>query len=96
MPAHKPTQCSSPDCERPAWSLGFCGQCIKFSLRENHPDEVMRLESLTLDERRHENYLTKHRLPLPPWTYEPTEEQTEQLIRTYGNISKRTVKIGRH
>lgn len=87
--------CASPLCERPAWSLGFCGQCIK-AIRENHPEEIARLESLTLEERRHENYLTKHGLPLPSWEYEPTEEQTEQLIRTYGNISKRTVKVGRH
>jgi hypothetical protein len=63
-------------------------------LRANHPEEAARLSAMTLEERYHANYLTKHGLPLPPWTYEPTEEQTEQLIRVYGRDTKKHIRVG--
>ena len=84
--------CASPDCEPPAWSLGFCGQCIQ-RLRLEQPEEVGRLESLTLEERRHENHLTKHGLPFPKWEWLGDEEA---LIKVFGSQTGKAVKIGRH
>jgi hypothetical protein len=63
-------------------------------LRANQPEEAERLAAMTLDERHHANYLTKHGLPLPKWEYEPTPEQTEELIRICSRQSQRHVKVG--
>jgi hypothetical protein len=82
--------CCVPDCGRPRWALGRCGQCVK-KFRAERPDEAARLESLSLGEQEHEFYMTFHNLPAPPWSWEGDEEA---LIKICDQNSKHHVKVG--
>lgn len=83
-------ECCLPDCRAEVRSAGRCGIHYQ-ELRREHPEEIERLKGLSSDERDHEYYKLKHRLPRPRWTYEGNEDE---LIRVYGRASNRHVKVG--
>jgi hypothetical protein len=82
--------CSTPSCNRPQWSLGFCGHCVQ-RLRTEQPEEAARLTAMTPAERAHANYMTKNSLPLPKWEWEGNEAE---LIRICDQNSRHHVKVG--
>ena len=74
-------ECCLPDCRAEVRSAGRCGIHYQ-ELRREDPEEIERLKGLSSDERDHEYYKLKHRLPRPRWTYEGNEERVDSSLRT--------------
>jgi hypothetical protein len=78
-------------CSQPSLALGRCQQHYADVKRD--PVEWARLKHLSREALAEECRLLKYP-PIPKWTYEPTERQIEDLIKTYGQQSKRHVRVG--
>lgn len=83
--------CCIPGCSKPAWIFGRCGK-HGHELKQNDPAEVARIQAMTQAERESAFYRTKNPLPLS-WEFEPSESQTEELIKICGS-GQHHVKIG--
>jgi hypothetical protein len=51
-------------------------------MRNDHA-EFQRLQSLSIEQKEYEYRRTKNPPP-PPWTYEPSDSQVQELIEKYG------------
>jgi hypothetical protein len=79
-----PKICALPDCDRPRWSALRCGKHAE-ELRRNDPAEFERLGRLVRENpeaAKHEGYLLKHGLPLPPWQWEGDEQALIEMTNS--------------
>ncbi len=90
---HQRSVCCIPNCGKPRWTAGRCGYHER-ELRQNEPETVEWLKTLSSEEAEHQFYMTLHGLPLPKWEYEPSPEQTATLIKIYGSQTSKHVRIG--
>jgi hypothetical protein len=88
---HESRVCCVPNCQQQQRHV--VGRCHmhRMELQTTNPAEYARLVMLSGDEAEHAFYMTKHGLPLPPWTYEGNEAE---LIRICDQNSRHYVKVG--
>jgi hypothetical protein len=91
-PAKVHAPCVHQGCSSQAKSFGRC-LTHYWQLKREQPEEIIRLKAMTGAERDHEFYKLNHP-PLPPWEYEPTEAQTQELVRVCSRQSQRNIRIG--
>jgi hypothetical protein len=82
--------CCVPNCPKPRSVVGRCYQ-HRTELQTTDPQEYARLVMLSGEDADHAFYMTKHGLPLPPWTYEGNEEA---LIKICDQHSRQHVQVG--